>query len=231
MRRNEKAVFSHTAYHFPALLDVCEKLAREALAQNGGRVEKDAAGEEVFVIPVVEPKPSKLELSWAPGPIANSRFTDEEKARITAPGSIEALRRGLEKFAPGWKIADCGPDMEPGLRTELGGVKDVFVTHPLDRRTACTLTKGVAVPAGKKTALRLVVGHHPQGDWTLIVKAGAKELLKQTIGDDTAPGGWTEVMVDLSPYAGRKVKLQLLNQPSGWSWEAGYWAKIAVESR
>jgi len=47
---NEKAVFSHTAYNFPALLDVCEKLAREALAQNGGRVEKDAAGEEVFAL-------------------------------------------------------------------------------------------------------------------------------------------------------------------------------------
>jgi hypothetical protein len=228
---DEKAVFSHTAYNFPALVNVCEKLARQALAASGGRVEKDAGGEEVFVIPVVEPRPSKLELSWAPGPIAHSRFTPEEMAKITAPGSTEALRKGLEKFAPGWKVANCGPDMEPGLRSELGGKKNVFVTHPLDRRTPCTLTKEVEIPAGKKTALRLVVGHFPKGDWTLIVKADGKELSKQSIGKDTAPGGWTEVMVDLSPYAGRKIKLQLLNQPSGWSWEAGYWAKISIESR
>lgn len=60
---DEKAVFSYTAYNFPALLDVCEKLARQGIRKAGGRVEKDRNGEEVFVIPVVEPKPSKLELS------------------------------------------------------------------------------------------------------------------------------------------------------------------------
>jgi hypothetical protein len=81
---DEKRVFSHTAYNFPSLLEVCEKLARQALLQAGGKIEKDSAGEEVFVIPVVAPKPSPLELSWAPGPIADSRFTPEERAKITA---------------------------------------------------------------------------------------------------------------------------------------------------
>ena len=70
------------AYNFPALLEVSEKLARQALNRSGGRVEKDAAGQEVFVIPVVDPRPSPLELSWAPGPIAGSMFTPEEMALI-----------------------------------------------------------------------------------------------------------------------------------------------------
>ena len=81
---DQKAIFSHTAYSFPALIDVCEKLARQAVAQAGGRVERDASGEEVFVIPVQEPKPSAFEDLRKPGPTAGSRFTDEEKAQIQA---------------------------------------------------------------------------------------------------------------------------------------------------
>jgi hypothetical protein len=61
---NEHAVFSHTAYNFPALLDVCEKLARQALVQEGGRIEKDADGEEVFVIPLKPVKPSLKTWKW-----------------------------------------------------------------------------------------------------------------------------------------------------------------------
>jgi hypothetical protein len=81
---DKKAVFSHTAYSFPALVDVCEKLARQAVVKAGGRVEKAGGGEEVFVIPLQTPKPSKFEDLRRPGPIAGTLFTDEEKARITA---------------------------------------------------------------------------------------------------------------------------------------------------
>ena len=40
-----------------------------------------------------------------------------------------------------------------------------------------------------------------------------------------------EVDVDLTPYAGKAINVELINQPSGWSWEAAYWAKIALESK
>src|SRR5262245_33730301 len=40
------------------------------------------AGEEVFVIPVVPPRPSPLELTSAPGPITGTRFTPEEQVLI-----------------------------------------------------------------------------------------------------------------------------------------------------
>ena len=42
--------------------------------------------------------------------------------------------------------------------------------------------------------------------------------------------GRLDLPVGLSDYAGKTVKLELVNQPNGWSWEAGYWAKIAIES-
>jgi len=84
---NEEGVFSHTAYNFPRLVEVCGKLAHQAVLRAGGRVEKDATGQEVFIIPVQTPKPSKLEQCWEPGPVAGSRFTDEEMAKIVRPPS------------------------------------------------------------------------------------------------------------------------------------------------
>lgn len=223
---NETSIFSHTAYNFPALLDVCEKLARQALVQAGGRVERDAAGEEVLVIPVLAPRPSPLQLSWEPGPIANSRYTEEEMAQIKA-GNFESFK----KFAPDWKLTNCGTDMDPGLRAEFGGKKNVFLSHPLNGDTGCVISREAEIPAGKQTALRLTVGHHPGGDFVLLVKADGKELLSKTIGKETAVDGWADIEVDLSQFASKKIKLELVNQPNGWSWEGAYWAKIALESR
>lgn len=227
---SEKTVFSHTAYDFPALIAVCEKLARQAVVREGGRIEKNAGGEEIFVIPILPVKPSGLKLSWAPGPIAGSRFTDAEMAQIIAPGSPEAVKEAVEKVAPGWAIEHCGPDMDPGFRAEERGRKNVLVTHPLDRETPCVLSRKIEVPAGKRTTLRLTVGHHPDGDWDLIVRADMRQLLRQTVGKITAINGWMDISVDLSGYAGKTVLIELYNQATGWSWEAGYWARIAVET-
>jgi hypothetical protein len=226
---NEEGMFSHTAYNFPRLIEVCEKLARQAVLRAGGKIEKDARGEEVFVIPALAPKPGGLEQCWEPGPAAGSRFTEAEREQIVVISGVN-LKDAVEKFAPGWTIANCGPDMEPGLRAEWGGKKNVLVTHPLNRETGCTLSKKVEIPAGRKTTLRLVVGHDPQGDWVLIVKAGGEELLRKTVGKDTAANGWMEAAVDLSGYAGKSIALQLVNQPSGWAYEAGYWAEISLSS-
>jgi hypothetical protein len=74
--------FSFTDYDFHALVDVCETLARQAVIRAGGRIEKDDKDGEVFVIPVQEPDPSKIEKSWAPGPAADSQFSKRELAQI-----------------------------------------------------------------------------------------------------------------------------------------------------
>jgi hypothetical protein len=224
---NEKTVFSHTAYTFPALIDVCEKLARQSVIKAGGRIEKDANGEEIFVIPVKAPKPSRFEDLRNPGPIANSRFTKQEMAKITVMAGKD-LSEAISKFAPGWKVTKCGEDMNPGLLAEWAGKKNVLMTHPLDRNMGCVLSKKVKIPAGQKTKLQLVAGHHPQGDWTLLVKADGKELLSTSVGKETAENGWMQIDVDLSDYAGKEIKLELVNKASDWKFEAGYWAKIEL---
>jgi len=235
---NPEGKFSHTPYTFPKLIETCKKLVRAALAKMGGKVETDADGKEVFVIPVEPPEPSAVMACYEPGPIANSRFTEEEMERIKPPPPARKARRSTKKdiseavaaFAPGWRAENCGADMDPGLRAEWGGRTNVLVTHPLSKKTACSLIRTVEVPEGKTTTLRLVVGHHPRGDWTLIVRADGKDLAREKIGKKTCTDGWRTVEVALSPLAGRTVSLELVNQADGWSFEAGYWAEIELLS-
>lgn len=86
--------FSFTQYALPQVYEVSEKLVRQAVARAGGRVEKDASGEEVFLIPVQTPKPSASERSWEPGPAANVKFTPEEMAQIQVKISESRSREG-----------------------------------------------------------------------------------------------------------------------------------------
>jgi len=226
---NPEGKFSHTPYNFPMLVEVSKKLVRQAVKRAGGRIET-AGGEEVFVIPAQKPRPTKLEQCWEAGPIANSKFTEAEMEKITAAAGID-MRKAAEKFGGGWKIAKCGGDMSPGFFREMHGRKNVLITHPLNQTTACIMSKKVKIPAGKETTLALTVGHYPGGDWTLIVRANGEEELKYTIGKDSAQDGWLDVDVDLSHLAGKEVKLELINQPSGWKFEAGYWAKIELVTK
>ena len=78
-----KGKFSHTPYTFGKLAEVCEMLARKIVVAEGGRIETDDKGREVFVIPVQRPKPGKLQQSWVPGPVTESKYTAEEMKKIT----------------------------------------------------------------------------------------------------------------------------------------------------
>ena len=222
--------FSHTPYDFPTVIGVCEKLARQAVVNCGGKIETDAQGKEYFIIPRQRPRPSALEQCWAPRPPVGSKYTEQEMAQITADAGKD-ISTDMAKFAPGWKAAKCGEEMDPGLKDEVRGRKNVLATHPLGETVSCVLSRTVELPPNRVSTLKLVVGNDPRGDWDLIVKANGRQLLRKTIGPQTTTLGWTEVTVDLSPYAGQTVKLELVNEPTGWRFEAAHWAEITLQSR
>ncbi len=96
----EERKFSHTPYNFPMLVDVCEKLARQVVLKESGRVEEDENGCETFVLPIQEPNPSALEQCWESGPATNSRFTKTERAKITGTDTVPLFNG--KSFA-GWE--------------------------------------------------------------------------------------------------------------------------------
>jgi hypothetical protein len=226
--------YSHTEYNFDTLLDVCEDLARQAVEEQGGRIEKDATGAEYFVIPVVPPVPTALEQCWAPGPSSGSRFTEEEMEQIITPEEAPTpsvdISAAVGKVAPGWSIRDCGSEVNPGFRTNWGGRENVLITHPLTREKPCVLYREVQLVAGT-SFLVIETANDPRGDWTLVVKANGEQLARQDVTNIDDGFAWRTIEVDLSSLADEEVLIEIENRANGWQFESGSFSKIAIETR
>lgn len=130
-------------------------------------------------------------------------------------------------------------EVMPGFSTRRSGVGGVALlaehlgrpvvvrTHPVSREQPCVLTRSVDLPADCRATLVIDASHDPQGDWTLIVRVNGQVVHESVIGAEGAPN-WQTIVLDLSPFAGRTVDLQLENHANGWSWEFAYWGRVAV---
>ncbi len=74
--------FDFTDYNFPGLVAVSEKLAKEVVVAEGGKIEKSSDGDEVLVIPNERPVPSAFASYRAPVELQNVHFTPEEMDEI-----------------------------------------------------------------------------------------------------------------------------------------------------
>ena len=151
---------------------------------------------------------------------------------LSDSAAAQKIDADFKKFLPYWFLVNCSPNNGSGLRAEFSGKSNVFVTNPFNKDMPCLLQFTAAVPGASKGALRLQVGRDPsKGAWRLIVRADGKAILDQAVDAATCPNGWTDVTVDLSPYAGKSVRLELVNGfPAGGSDNArAYWARIAIE--
>lgn len=165
------------------------------------------------------------------------RPTTEQLLAIsyTPPNSADAeLAKPLQKFLPWWFLNNCGRDNSPGLKEQMLGRKNVFVTTPLARDVPCRLMYTLAVAKQKKTRLKLMAAAAPEGQWELAVLAESKELLKRTIGAGAATAAsppanpWVELSVDLSGFAGQQVHLELQNRQGGSAHSEAYWADVRI---
>ncbi|MGN0847665.1 MAG: ADP-ribosylglycohydrolase family protein [Kiritimatiellia bacterium] len=241
-----RKTFSHTPYTFETLCAVCEQLARQIVVRHGGRVERDAAGAEWFVIPEQTPTPEPWVPSWkAPEP-TGSRFTDEEMKRqkygfrIAHPEKLHVadptarVQNALDELAPGWKTSPNASDMEPGYRdvveTPKGGVAHCILTHPPARGKPAILSRRFKVPAGDPR-LHFEVMNAPGGDFRLEVRIDGQTLFATDIGCQ-ANAGVRPVMcpfnVSLAPWTGREVLVELVNRPNGWFCEAAIWHNLRL---
>ena len=51
------------------------------------------------------------------------------------------------------------------------------------------------------------------------------------VGSKTTEKEWLKIELDLTEFAGRNIKLELLNQPTGWKNEWAYWKKVELISK
>ena len=241
---NRKFVF--TEYNQKLLYAVCEKLARAVVVRYGGRVEKDAAGKEWFVIPEQTPTPDKFEPSWLAGPATGARFTVEEMAKqkfpiklpnakaLDDPDPTRRVQKALDALWPGWKTSANAADMKPGYRevceTTTKQAYGCVLTHPPAKGKAVTLSRVFRVPEGDPQ-LHFAVGNAYNGDFRLIVRVNGAAILS-TIIRNPIPRDWKSNLrvydMSLEPWAGRDVTLELVNEPTGWCCEGAFWHDIRI---
>ena len=78
--------FECTGLTFGRLAELSERVARKCVVFNGGRIERDEAGDEWFVLPVGNPKPSDYEDGLHPSPCEEVRYTASELSEIRYKG-------------------------------------------------------------------------------------------------------------------------------------------------
>ncbi|MBL7189336.1 MAG: glycoside hydrolase family 127 protein [Phycisphaerae bacterium] len=157
---------------------------------------------------------------------ATTGWAEQDERRASGAAAPIDISKAVAAFAPGWAVRDCGNAMEPGLRDKWGGRANVLVTHPLNVKTPCVLSRSGKIQPGKKTSLELTVCNDSRGDWDLVVRADEREVFREMIGGSD----WRDISIDISKYGGKTVNLTLFNQPTGWMFEAAYWSKIAIET-
>ena len=228
---DREARFATTEYTFDKLLNVCEKLAREFVVDQGGRIEKDASGKEWFVISAKKPVPSKLVQSYDPEPPTGNRFTKEEMAQM----AYFSLGPAFDKKFPGnpykMNTRSCGTKGDPGFREAYNGRTNVIASTSVEgsRSFAFNMVKGV--DPKKKYKMILEVGHDKGHSWTLIVvyphKGVHKRLLTTTINDKTATDGWKTFEIDL-PQGTWAIPLQITSWYDLKDKCTAYWSKIEI---
>ena len=119
--------FSFTAYDFPSLLKVCEKLTRDAIVLASGKIENNPEGIETFTIPIQKTVVAPLEQCWeAKEIIGDVNFTDEDMDKI-----VKKIRKP-EEFVNVWHVA--GPFSKKGVK--VLGLIDLKFGPELDKKFA-----------------------------------------------------------------------------------------------
>ncbi len=126
------------------------------------------------------------------------------------PDISEAQQADIALILPGWfPAAGYAANYKLSV-SDIRGETMVLSSKLVDEQDL-TLIGEFDIPAGRKTSLKLRVGNQPERRWLLGVRVENRLLLEKTIEDPTSNNGWHEFTVDLTPFAGRRVPIQLLH--------------------
>ncbi len=148
--------------------------------------------------------------------------TGQEKLDIDAIGS----ETGIQKFArgfPGWEARG-----QVDISLSWRGEDNVALVHPVDPGTPSVVSRTVKL-SGKNPRLRLTVSSFDKDhDFLLSVLVDGKEVQPKRLvrTPDTAP--WEDIIVPLSDWKGRKVKIEVVVSANDWYCEHAFFKRLEV---
>ncbi|HUY36926.1 MAG TPA: NPCBM/NEW2 domain-containing protein [Pirellulales bacterium] len=138
-------------------------------------------------------------------------------------------RRMVEAFSPGFMPGALG---EAGLALveEHQGRGAVLRTSPSAADQPCRLSSVVDIALGRKTRLYVSVAHEAGQDGRLMVTANGQTLVNAAIDASTSKDGWSDLVVDLTQFAGQKFGVALQIERFGRPGQPtpAYWSRVEV---
>ena len=197
--------FDYTRYSFEELIPACQRVTGQLVLRAGGQM-----SDKEFTIPVQAPEPPKELEQWS----------DQEEILLVAISPDE-----IKRWNPDWRLRACGADMDPGLRAEMYGRKQILALHPVNRDTPAVMEAELAIPAIAQPALNIIVTSDERGDFILKVFADNAPVHESLV---SGHGEWETIPVDLSAVAGKQAIIRIEVHANDWHWEAAYFDKITV---
>ena len=173
-----------------------------------------------------DPKRDLHELNAVPAALPQS-FMDETLLSWKTDTPDFRLAE-IQSVVPGWFPAANYRDRLVLYPGDLRGETFSLVSH-LDPQNSIRFNSQVALAPGRRQTLRLRVGTQPGQKWKLTLRTRNHVLVEQEI--DEAVSGWRDVAVDLSPYAGQNLPLQIIQSTSSPTAVDAFWkrAELMVE--
>lgn len=173
-------------------------------------------------------------------------WVDDELAADAAARRLARLRRYLpmqtsdpqqiEKavaaFAPGFRLV-AAEGAQVALIDEYRGETGVLRTPLATSGDPYRLSATVDPPWGRGTQLRLRLATDTPQTWRLVIKCNGMVIHNADVRVADASGGWTDLAIDLSRYAGDKfgAALELEMHASPGQVANAYWSQIDLVRR
>lgn len=157
-----------------------------------------------------------------PGPIAGDSLGGWVQDLPTAQLVDLAL------VLPGWR-----PEGNYGPRFQLvsGDTRGetLVMTAKVDPANEVRLLQVIDVPQGRKTTLQLKYANQKDRRWKLSVRADSQQVLEQDVEEPGSTNGWRETTIDLTPFAGKRIPIQLIQSvPAQQPATEALWKQAAV---
>ena len=158
--------------------------------------------------------------------LSSGQLTDPDQTKGDGPDKWQKI---IHNIAPGFRIKNIG---KGGVR-QLTSFRNerVVQVHPLDLHTPSTLYRSLKVPTNGKTTLKIRASYHPHGDWTLRIRVDKNTILEQLVSYKEVQAEWLNLEIDLTPYVGKTIDLNLDNKANNWSNEFGFWHSVKISTK
>lgn len=159
------------------------------------------------------------------GTILPGAGVDAALARWTSHVPVE-VQEMVGEFLPGWTLLTKQNLQQAGHQPEFEGQTDLMQTQT-SKEHPVIFARSIAIAKDRPSKLRIQAGVPKGQPWQLAVRVNDQVLLTAKL-DDQTPNRLGQYDIDLAPFAGQTVWLQVAQDSVGPTPATAYWKQLQL---